>query len=415
MPINEKSAEWQKVLACRAYINDTEKLDTPRDSLEWKESIQDCLKHIVDVCDCRYEYAFTRSITEFIGRFGDGTKDVLEDILGNKVIENESNSDILFAAYYGLSILFKDNYNLNYLSELVDKNSSRFEEKYLLSYEVLSRFEKRKVNVGEKATNRIKLNKALEYDSKAIDLIAEKFSARNSGVEISYVSTVCRMLELKINVSQKDIETAREYAEFAIEQYGDYAKYYYSLGKLFVALAELSDDREIIENYINHAKENFAQAINRENQDFYHHNEKISKYNAELNNAEIILFKKLLQSEMNSVEKSVGDFNNKCVDIETRVDEKIKKNKKQTIELLAIFTAILQIIIGVINFTSSQTNLIALIITIIVLNCSTLGVYVAYLKITSEKISETAIRSGKALILIGIILIVCIFVAYKYI
>lgn len=410
MPINERSVEWQKVLTCRVYINDTEKKNLSQDSVEWKDAIKSCLMHIVDVCDCRYEYAFTRSITEFIGKFGDSVKELLEELLEK---ESASDKDMLFAAYYGLSILFKDDFKLECLSELVEKHSNRFKD-YLLSYEVLARLEKRKVNVGEKATNRIKLNKALDYDAKAIALIAEQFSARNSGVEISYVSTICRMLELKIDVSQKDIETAREYAEFAIEQYGDYAKYYYSLGKLFVALAELSDDRETIVKHIDRAKENFGQAINRENHDFYHHNSRISKYNAELNNAEIVLFKKLLQSEMKSVEKSVGDFNNKCVDIETQVDEKINKNKKQTIELLAIFTAILQIIIGVINFSSAQTNLINLIITIIVLNCSTLGVYAAYLKMTADKSSETAKRSGYVLILIGIILIACIFAAYKY-
>ena len=424
--LNLRSEERQKVLQCIELINATrakiknEKIE--QDSSEWNSEVEDCLKQIINVCDCHYEYSFTRSITEFIGKFGMNAKKTLEDLLISKTAdlslaekeENQSDRDVAFAAYYGLSILFKDDYELRFLNSLIEQYSVFFDD-YLLSYEVLSRLEKRKVRVGEKETNTIKLNKALDYDSVAIEKIAEKYSARNSGVEISYVSTVCRMLEMKIDVPQEKIEKARRYAEYAINQYGDYAKYYYSLGKLFVALAELSYDEKLIEEYIGKAKSNFGQAINHENHDFYHHNSRISKYNAEQNNAEIVLLKKRLELEMKSVEKNVGNFNSRCADIEIQVDEKIKKNKKQTIELLAIFTAVLQIIIGVINFTSTQTNVLYLIVTIIVLNVSTLGVYAAYLKIAADKNSETGKRAGSALVLVSLILAFCIFAAYKLI
>lgn len=173
-----------------------------------------------------HEYGFNLSIEKYVEYFSDETARILPNILEANLPRglhwtHTTKTDIAFAAYYALSLIYKKSGNTNELKSLTEQRYTTFSAHYPLTSEVLARYYKR---TG-------KYERALECDQDVIDELGDQ-GIVNYGPCISYASTVCRMYDSGLFVSTQQIDNAETYIQAAIEFNPDYAKYYYLRGKL---------------------------------------------------------------------------------------------------------------------------------------------------------------------------------------
>lgn len=195
---------------------------------EQEKLVIDSLRILVSNFNACSEYAFNLYIEKYVEYFSDETLTILPIIL-EKYLPKRINArwtateqtDIAFAAYYALSLIYKKTKNNDALKKLCDNPYTGFRAHYPLTNEVLARYFKRIHDYS----------RALEYDQYAITKL-EEFGIENHGPRISYASTICRLYDRGENVDPKQFEKAEAYIQAAIEYNPNYPKYYYLKGKL---------------------------------------------------------------------------------------------------------------------------------------------------------------------------------------
>jgi tetratricopeptide (TPR) repeat protein len=175
-----------------------------------------------------YEYSFNLSIEKYVEYFSDETSNILpiilEKYLPKKITSHWTSSDqtdIAFAAYYALSLIYKKTMDNDALKRLCEKPYTGFRAHYPLTDEVLARYYKRNGDYS----------RALQSDLLAITKLADK-GIVNHGPCISYASTICRMYDEGIIVDPDQFDKANAYIQAAIEYNPSYPKYYYLKGKI---------------------------------------------------------------------------------------------------------------------------------------------------------------------------------------
>lgn len=214
------------------------------------------------------EYSFNLSIEQYVEYFSDETAPLLPAILEAKVPRKRrwavsDDTDIAFAAFYALSLIYKKDGNTEALGALCQDPYTNFRAHYPLTNEVLSRYYKRTHDY----------EKALECDQDVIDDLKLR-DIVNHGPCISYASTICRMYDKGKGVTKEQVELASTYIQAAIEYNPTYPKYYYLKGKLAFYRAQRFTDAETFVSICEEALLNLSRArrLLREQQGNYYDN-----------------------------------------------------------------------------------------------------------------------------------------------
>jgi len=211
----------------------------------YKDSMQERIKAILEGLSVITQefstetYSFNLAIEIFVETAYKNLSECLESILANADFEDKDArvSNVNFAAYYALSLIYKkegDYENLRHLLGEKYKPLSR----HPLYYEVHSRCYKRLDSYEQ----------ALSCDKRAINILGRK-NIKNIALCISYASTVCSMLRKNIQtLTTEDIELAGKYIDEAIEFNPDYSKYYFLKAQfVFLSVYRNSPDIDTLE------------------------------------------------------------------------------------------------------------------------------------------------------------------------
>ena len=185
-------------------------------------------------------YSFNFAIEFFVEQYSDDISSLLPAIVSENIPARNSRrtkkSNIAFAAYYALSLIYKKEHNLTGLKSLLSEKYTPLNNLYPLCYEVKSRYHKRSEDYDE----------ALECDEYAITVL-EGMGIENFGLCISYASTVCMMFDKGYEVTKDRAKKAAKYIEQAIRNNPDYPKYHYLKGKLLYHANRSNPDFEIFD------------------------------------------------------------------------------------------------------------------------------------------------------------------------
>lgn len=145
--------------------------------------------------------------------------------------------DIVFAAFYTLSLILKKEENVDDLKTLTDDPKFHSLGGHPLYFEVMARYAKRNGRFAD----------ALESDQLAIDMLQDCNYPPNAAVGASYASTVCTMLmQCNSKVKPKHIDQATKYIEDAISTNENYPKYYFLKARLLF-LSALFEEKNLEE------------------------------------------------------------------------------------------------------------------------------------------------------------------------
>ena len=335
------------------------------------------INHLID--DNRYTInnIYLYSITDAIKYYFDNHYNINNN-------DYKSAKKIAFTSYYSLSIRLKR--NKESLTELENDYSNFFKnEEILLNYEMLSRFAKRKKTKTD-------YEKALENDSKYIqraenclknnempDEFNGKIKVVHLGVYLSYISTVTDVLEsdkFRNNVSETEIINAEKYADIVYTAFNNNRKYYSGRAKICFLMGRLKLFKgDYNKDNIKSAIKNLEEAKTfqeKESQDYYIRIMECDEYIKKAN--EILITHdsnekiEILNERYNSIDDKI---NKKYETIDTRINE----SQVKMIELMALFTAIVQIMLGTINIAVKIEDPMIIFYNSIILSVASLTIY----------------------------------------
>ena len=200
------------------------------------------------------EYGFNLSIEKYVEYFSDETAHILPAILEAHLPRRlrwsvTAETNVAFAAYYALSLIYKKNGDTAELGKLCEKPYTNFRARYPLTNEVLARYYKRNNKYPE----------ALVHDRDAITKLRQ-MGIVNHGPCISFASTICRMLDDEMRVDPEDIDLASTYIQAAIEYNPEYPKYYYLRAKLAFYTTQRFNDTDTFVTICDQALKDLEQA-----------------------------------------------------------------------------------------------------------------------------------------------------------
>ena len=184
-----------------------------------------------------YSYDFDLELTRYSETESDTDRRTILECVDELL--KAGNTDAAFAGLYLFTIYLKNDNNTKGLETVVTSYERYFDdEKYPLVLELKSRYLKRK----NKDLDAWK--KALECDKRALELLHGRYFAKSTyGLNASYVSTLCRILEYGANnketleairsfISTEDVEFGLQCISENIRNIGSYAKNYYLKAQL---------------------------------------------------------------------------------------------------------------------------------------------------------------------------------------
>ena len=185
------------------------------------------------------EYSFNLAMDVFVEAAYKNLSECLKRILDESDFDSPDDRErnIIFAAYYALSLIRKKQDDVDGLCQLIGEEYDDLRD-FALHFEVHSRYYKR---VG-------KYREALSCDKRAINVL-KRNDIINVALCISYASTLCTMLKNKdTSLRDEDVELAKNYIEAAIEFNPVYPKYYFLKAQLvFLSAVRKTDDLKELE------------------------------------------------------------------------------------------------------------------------------------------------------------------------
>lgn len=237
--------------------------------------------------------SFTKKIESFINTCN-FDNDMLEKEL-YQILEQERDVQIKFNAFYTLSILFRKEKKISKLSKMTDDFQSIFRERPLYLY-VKSSIHKRKLTKRDAMLS-------IEYAALAIDII-EKEDIKYPGFYQNYADAIAIAFENQLLNDGKLLKDGIKHINKAISIDSNYAKYYYTLGRLQILCGDY-----------NEAKQSLLLAMDIENPSRKDFAIRISEYQDALMKCSVAQAlsdyersKKDLQNEINGTRNSVIEF-----------------------------------------------------------------------------------------------------------
>lgn len=314
-------------------------------------------------------YPFSVCANEVAIELSDDDIISLEDLLtrflnGDRTLIDSYNA---FTAFYLVAYRYFryekiDNYRsvLNKYEDIFLKSADDF----ALIYQIKARF--------SRVTGDIK--RALEYDKKAISILKRK-GIHNTQVDITYAGTVLKALQDNDpSISSEDITDAISKVERAIQINPNVSRYYGLLAK-FKMYGLLSQEENVSPaQYIpilNEAKTLLNRAIEIEDPDMDSYVNTVTTY-------------KELIREADSILRQLR-FNNYSAELLQQKIAQVEKETKETqnryLEILAVFVAIIAVIMSLVQGISSDFTYNQLIAMIITFNAGLLAVYATFLSL----------------------------------
>ena len=314
-------------------------------------------------------YPFSVCANEVAIELSDDDIISLEDLLtrflnGDRTLIDSYNA---FTAFYLVAYRYFryekiDNYRsvLNKYEDIFLKSADDF----ALIYQIKARF--------SRVTGDIK--RALEYDKKAISILKRK-GIHNTQVDITYAGTVLKALQDNDpSISSEDITDAISKVERAIQINPNVSRYYGFLAK-FKMYGLLSQEENVSPaQYIpilNEAKTLLNRAIEIEDPDMDSYVNTVTTY-------------KELIREADSILRQLR-FNNYSAELLQQKIAQVEKETKETqnryLEILAVFVAIIAVIMSLVQGISSDFTYNQLIAMIITFNAGLLAVYATFLSL----------------------------------
>ena len=291
----------------------------------------------------------------------------LEKKLDKNPIDDKNFEELkkAFVMFYLVTYKYYRTDKLNSFRDALNKYENLFlkmSDDFALLYQIKGRFSR---SVGD-------VKKALDYDKKAISILNRK-GIHNTQVDITYARTVLKALQENNSlISTDDINDAVKKVESAIKYNPNVSRYYSLLArfKMYGLLSRediISPDQYIL--ILNEAKELLNTAIEIENPDMDSYATTVANYKEMINDADSIL-------------RQVR-FNNRSAELLKRRITEVEKEAKETqnryLEILAVFVAIIAIIMAMVEGISSSFSYNQLIAMIITFNAGLLAVYSTFL------------------------------------
>lgn len=247
----------------------------------------------------------------------------------SEILESDAEEKLRYAAFYGLSILYRRKKDISLLEKLVLHHESEFRDNATWPHLIV-------LYLKEKGIGR-----------DVIRVIQKSYEAylnirHNAGIVHNFAETVISAIEdsdskTQDTIKENWIEKAVEAIHDAIELDPNYAKYYCTKGRI---LAFTGD-------YIA-ARENIKRAIDIEDSSK-------SDYVVRLGNYQYYLL--LVQSNQQKAELNNNLISNKKLieQSKTEIDQKFKEVNIKNLEFLGFFAAIVSFTIGSIQIVNKQT------------------------------------------------------------
>lgn len=294
----------------------------------------------------------------------------LDDFVNNNPIDASIDSDELdraFTAFYLLVYYEREYEEMTQLGITINAFQDYFVN-YALTSQIKGRYLRR---VGKE-------REALVCDKVAKRKLDEK-GISNVWVDITYASSISILMEKRdSSLTRYDIDSCIESIAVAKERHADYAKLNYLYGKLKMFSLVNGDNNKSFEEckqIINEAKEELRMAIEKEDKNKDYYSLSVIEYKSYIRQADLILAELRLRS---SIVKQSEELVNE-------IDTRFNKQQAKNMELLAIFSSIVAIIVVAIGLFSKEYPLKSILTAIIVMNLCVLAVYSTILLLLDDE------------------------------
>jgi tetratricopeptide (TPR) repeat protein len=284
------------------------------------------------------ERAFEESIAKMITQ---NSPSIIEGLY--HILENESNVDIRFRAFFGITLHHRRQNNHTEFKNIVDQNIEEFRNIKLHDH-VLALLYK-------SFNDRDGILKSLDYSKKAI----EKLN-RHVGVLHNFCETIVIALEENLEVDPIDLENAASLIETVITLSPNYAKFYCTKGRI------LAQNKKFDE-----AKKNIMYAIDIENSKSNDYSIRISEYRNFLVQIKTNKLYESVKTDIEEAKTTILTAHDSVQHIVASTKENMESMKAQNLQMLAFFTAIISFTIGSINILNNQRSFMQSAMLILIL------------------------------------------------
>lgn len=306
-------------------------------------------------------YEFIHLIVKLINNHGKTIQSklikIVEDGFSDEIPFTTYSKEILFAAYYAIGFYYKRYEKIDELGKL-DAKYRHFFSYAPLHLEIASWYYRRK---GD-------LQQALSIDKIMMQNIDITL---NAAPYISYASSVNKLLLLEmqnrlytgelqywpsVSEMKKDWKTATEKIQEAMIQYQKikngkkYGRHYAIYGSLLMCTPEI-EKKSLQEIYfiLDNAEENIKLAIQYENENEEDYFKRYEEYTQILNKCNLVRMQLTLNYNNNEMTNKINDLSLS----KEKLEKTIEETQAKEIEIISIFTAVIAIILGGTQITTS--------------------------------------------------------------
>lgn len=388
---------------------------------EFEQALLAYLRQFVAAHNSVSSYAYTSLITHAVNLYGKQIAASLESLLEKLPQQMRESEESMtaqdlpayFTAYYALSIYYKHYTEITKYESMTKRFQKTFQI-FPLNYEVLSGYYKRKEDFAN----------ALKCDCRAIESIAALNEGKHIGVCFSYASTVSLMMELGDNLEEETIQKALQYTEDAMEQRPRYGKFKHVYGKLLLfRIKPEAMSLEEVKSKVAACKGHFQRAIECESNQTQDYFSRKLEFEASKLKADAILYQAQsyhdlrrtssaiieemkqrnsaaeenyhkLQKEWIKLEEESAKLKETHQKLRGDLLEENRKTEAKMLQLLALFTAVMSIILNSVYAAASQKDVVQSIFIILTM-VACVVLIVSCLFIFCPALAGSALKIGK--------------------
>ncbi len=220
MCIKESIQDWRKAASHRDVSNDIEEI-----SEKARKKVRTDIDQLLEYLNKRTidSYEFTYGANRAAQSLDNEVSNFLEEIVRDfsKKTDGEKKRNDAFIAYYLLAYIYRL-YAPDKLERFLEKYERFFKQHYALTYQIR----------GRELRAKGKLEEAIQNDQIALQML-KRHGIENIGVKVTYASSIAVALENGImKVNQDDIDDSIANVEQAIQMNREYSRYHYLLARL---------------------------------------------------------------------------------------------------------------------------------------------------------------------------------------
>ncbi len=238
------------------------------------------------------------------------------------ILNNSKNIELRFNAFYTLMIIYRRNKNVSKSKILCQKYKLEFDNRPLFLYQMSS--------IYKNDLTYSSLCLALEYARKSIQKI-ELSNTNYPGFYNNFSEIVAISFENTIITDNSVLDEAISSINKAIMINPNYAKYYFTLGRLLIIYKDF-----------NEAKNNLMKAIDLEDSSRKDYQMRISEY-------QDVLMKCSLSISISKLEDSLNKYESSRKKLKKELDEM----RNSIIEFIGFFAAIIALIITTVQISTN--------------------------------------------------------------